>query len=222
MFRSGSPAGMPGALLLRVARLVFDESVLASVVQPTIADFQVELRDAGTSRWRRLLARWRGYRAFWTLVVLAPVAFWNWPPESRGTPAFPEVTERIAATLIVVTVLFAIGYAAGVWALVLAMTGHAVIAVAVHYWQGRHPSHVAVPYRAQRPEINISAIRIGGDFAGVLYVVGSIMSGMIGLPMTRWFVLGVLTAGLALAWGLFRWRASHPAVLHPTNSIVCR
>jgi hypothetical protein len=70
---------LPGMLLLRIARLLFDESVRSRVVHPTIADLQAEVREAGTSRRRRLLARWRGYRAFWALVVVAPIAFWSWP-----------------------------------------------------------------------------------------------------------------------------------------------
>jgi hypothetical protein len=69
----------PGTWLLGLARLLFDESVRSRVVHPTIADLQQEVHAAGASRRRRLLARWRGYRAFWALVVVAPVAFRNWP-----------------------------------------------------------------------------------------------------------------------------------------------
>jgi hypothetical protein len=56
---------LPGTLLLAIARLLFDDSVLSRVVYPTIADLQEEVREAGTDPRRRLLARWRGYRAFW-------------------------------------------------------------------------------------------------------------------------------------------------------------
>ena len=66
---------MPGAWLLILARVVFDEAVLTDVVQQTIADMRSEWMDAGSHAGRRLRARWLGYIAFWSLVVMAPVVF---------------------------------------------------------------------------------------------------------------------------------------------------
>jgi hypothetical protein len=67
--RVGEAVRPAGTLLVKIARLLFDESVLTRVVYPTISDLQEEVREAGTDpRWR-LLARWRGYRAFWGVVV---------------------------------------------------------------------------------------------------------------------------------------------------------
>ena len=95
-----------GTLLLAIARLLFDESVLSRAVYPTIADLQEEVREAGADRRRRLLARWRGYRAFWILVLAAPIACWSWPmtPQSDRR-ALRSVSGLIAAALVLLTVL---------------------------------------------------------------------------------------------------------------------
>ena len=70
---------LPGTWLLFIAGIVFNESVLRSVAHQTIADFRDEWLRAGSDRARRLLARYRGYVAFWSLVLLSPIAFRNWP-----------------------------------------------------------------------------------------------------------------------------------------------
>ena len=69
----------PIATLLKIARVLFSEEQLSAVVEPTISDLQREVADAGTSRIRRVRARWRGYRAFWTLTFVVPI------PRHRAT-----------------------------------------------------------------------------------------------------------------------------------------
>jgi hypothetical protein len=63
---------LPGTTLLTIARPVFDQHHLATIVEPTIADLQQEIAAAGARRGARLRARWRGYRAFWTILLLSP------------------------------------------------------------------------------------------------------------------------------------------------------
>jgi len=77
---------LPGAWLEAIARAVFDEPALSHAALPTIADFQQEWSDAGGDRRRRWLARWRGYVAFWSLVLMAPIVFRAATAPSR-TPA---------------------------------------------------------------------------------------------------------------------------------------
>ena len=64
MTRPTSGPRPPGTILLRIARLLFSEPVLSSVVQPTISDLQREVAEAGSKGRQRLRARWRGYGAF--------------------------------------------------------------------------------------------------------------------------------------------------------------
>ena len=86
---TGSTSGgrIPGTLLLKLARVMFNEHVLTTVVQPTISDLQREIAAAGPSRVRRLRARWRGYRAFWAVMLVAPFASWSWPARTRRSPS---------------------------------------------------------------------------------------------------------------------------------------
>src|SRR3954452_3136444 len=75
---------MPGTTLLKIARLLFNEQLLSTAVQPTIADLQREIADAGSNGVQRLRAQWRGYRAFWTLTLVAPFASWASPAADAG------------------------------------------------------------------------------------------------------------------------------------------
>ncbi len=63
-----------GTMLLRIARVLFNDHVLQTAVLPTIADLQREVEEAGADRATRLRALWRGYVAFWTLALVAPLA----------------------------------------------------------------------------------------------------------------------------------------------------
>jgi hypothetical protein len=209
-------------VLLRIARLVFDEAVLSSVVHPTIADLQEELRAAGSSRRRRLTARWRGYRAFWTLVLLAPVAFDGGAVRPRGTAPLLDMVGRAAVSTVVALVVITLWLEAGILILASATAGYMLTALVVHTWHSRRPVRVAVPHEAQRPEINLAAIPVRADMGGVLFALSNILIVVIGVPMARWFIVSALIAGLALAWGLIRWHASESPVRHPVNSLVWR
>jgi hypothetical protein len=90
---------VPGRWLLAIARVVFDDSVLATVVQQTIADLQVEWL-AGASTAERLRARWRGYLAFWSIVALSPAIFSGWPGQRMNRRAFWQVTGFVIAATI--------------------------------------------------------------------------------------------------------------------------
>jgi hypothetical protein len=214
---------VPGAWLLTLGRLVFDQSVMDTVVRPTIADLQRELRDAGSSRSRRAIVRWRGYRAFWTLALIAPFAFWGAPLPGRAPIAFPDLAARIAVTVILLTLATAGGSALGIWTIVVAAGGSA-FAIVIHSWYSRHPLSVAIPESARdrRPEINMSSIPVGANAGGLLFVCGSTIAVLAGLPMARWFLILALVLGVLFAWALLAWHASHPLRGLPRNRIVLR
>jgi hypothetical protein len=107
---------LPGAWLLAIARLIFDDAVLADVVQPTIADLQREWIDAGSNTRARMLAVCRGYLAFWSLMAISPVAFRNW----RGRQKKGRPLARVAAvTAAVMLLLFARRTNMDIWLLQL-------------------------------------------------------------------------------------------------------
>jgi hypothetical protein len=103
---------VPGAWLLAIARFVFDEAVLKDVVHQTIGDLRSEWLDAGPRVFARWRARWLGYIAFWSLVVMAPVIF-----RRPGRSAFWQIQGRFDMRLVsgirLATILFIVGLVAG-------------------------------------------------------------------------------------------------------------
>ncbi len=52
---------------------------------------------------------------------------------------------------------------------------------------------------APHPGINISKIPVGGGIAGMLAAMSIIIIGLIGVPLTRWFLGGSLVVGAIIA-----------------------
>src|SRR4051812_40617889 len=175
MTRSASRPRVPGTMLLKIARLLFNEHVLSAIVQPTIADLQREIAAAGPNGLERLRARWRGYCAFWTLTVVAPFASWASPAADAGAVAFPDAIARVAAGSIAVALLAVAGPALGAWIAVVMAVG-ALFAILIHAWYDRHPSDIPAPAEPQRrsPQINFSSTEVAGNVGGLIFVVGSV------------------------------------------------
>ena len=80
-------------------------------------------------------------------------------------------------------------------------------AVLIRHWHTRHPS--ALPYapRTRVPEINLSRIPVGGDAAGLMFAVGSVVVVIVGVPDMAWYFVTSLLCAALLAWALVSWRA---------------
>jgi hypothetical protein len=214
----------PGRLLLAIARAVVDEPTLATVIEPALADFQQELREAGDSRRRRLRARWHGYRALAVLLVIAPLVFARAPVSGHRVISLPE---RISGTGLALLLLV---LAASTWPVfggftVAAVAAGGCLAFAMRTWYNQHPGapdRLDAPARTRTPEINLSSIPVGGDVAGLIFAVGSVSIVMLGLPQLRWFFLAAVAGGLLIAGVLAVWHTGHPASSTPRNSIASR
>ncbi len=263
----------PGERLVTLATFLFDEPTRSTFVIPALADYQQELGEAGTSRFRRLTAHVRGYAAFARLLVAAPfivpsapmggpvttfvtgryggnmllvlalalfaairplfgwfaiavvalgvglailLRLWNTRhPNARGGAADPLLT------LLIVTLFAAIWSMFG-WFVLAAVGGGVIMAIVLRRWNTRHPSQLAPSSRTPGAEINLSSIPVAGDIGGLLFVIGAIVTVLLGLPDIRWFVLGSVVVGAVLAAGLFAWRSFQAAGLAPANSILRR
>lgn len=219
---SGRPR-VPGTTLLTIARLLFDEPLISTVVQPTIADLQREIAAASPHRFKRLRAQWRGYCAFWTVMLVAPLAFPSSPADEAGAMAFPDAVARLAVGSIVVALIAIAGPLLGVWVAAVTAAG-ALFAILMHAWYVRHPSDIPVPTEpAQRtPQINFSSTEVAGNIGGLIFAVGSVFIVAVGLPSVLWFLSVATVAGCLLAWALVAWHASHPRRGLPENLIVLR
>jgi hypothetical protein len=211
-----------GTLLLRIARLVFVEPALSSVVYPAIADFEHELRGAGANRARRLAVRARAGWAF-TKLLLVLIAS---PPAPLHPSAVVPPPERSggAALLLLVTALFASTWPVFGWFTALAAAGGTLFAISMRWWNDRHPAITVdvEPGTRTRPEINLSRIPVGGNAGGLIFAIGSVVIVIVGLPGLRWFLIAALLGGACTAAALFAWRRAHPAALQPRNSIAAR
>jgi hypothetical protein len=217
-FRRGA-----GATLLKISQRLFTAELLSTVVQPTIADLQREMDDAGHSRVERLRARWRGYRAFWAVVLVAPFAASARPRASEDAVARPDAITRVAVASIVLTLLGAAGPALSGWAMITGAAG-TLVAVLIHRWYARHPSRIPAPSARQiwSPQINFSSMEVASNIGGLIFVVGSVFIVVIGVPSVIWFLFAATAAGGVLAWGLIGWHTRHPKYGLPANRIVCR
>lgn len=210
--------GQPGRVLIAVANYVFDEPARSRVALPAVADLQSEVAAAGAHRGRRVVARVRGYVAFWKLVIAAPLILPSSPMGGRLTTLMFGRSGGRALGLLVVALCAAIWPMFG-WFVAAVMFGGGALAMVLHWWHDRHPSVLAPPTplaSLSHPEINLSSIPVAGDIGGLFFVVGSLMIVLVGLPDLRWFALGTVVAGGLLSRALLRWRASH----HDTPSSI--
>jgi hypothetical protein len=223
MTESTNRPHVPGTTLAKIARLLFDEPLLSAAVHPTIADLQREVADAGASRVKRVRAQWRGYCAFWTLVLIAPFASLALPtPDARGV-ALPDAVARLGAGAIVLTLVIVLGPMVGAWVAGVTAAG-ALFAIVIHAWYLRHPSDIPAPVEPPKrlPQINFSSTEVAGNVGGLIFALGSVVIVAVGFPALIWFLFGSTVAACVLAWGLVAWHKSHPKRGLPENRIVLR
>src|SRR5262245_63359421 len=150
-------------------------------------------------------------------VVLAiGLRLWNTRhPGARGGAADPLLSLLAVALFAAIWSMFG-------WFVLAAVGGGVIMAIALRRWNTRHPSQLAPASRRPDAEINLSSIPVAGDIGGLLFVIGAIVTVLLGLPDIRWFVLGSVVVGAVLAAGLFAWRSFQSAGLAPANSILRR
>ena len=215
---------LPGTTLLKIARWLLNERVISAIVRPTISDLQREVADAGSSRVERLRARWRGYRAFWRVMLVAPFASWPSPAGDAGAVAFPDAIARLAFGSIVLALVAVAGPLVGASIAVL-VAAAALFAIVIHRWYQQHPSELPDPPEPQKtatPQINFSSTEVGGNVGGLIFAVGTVLIVAVALPSTIWFILTAAVAACFLAWGLAAWHTSHPDNGRPDNQIMLR
>jgi len=59
------------------------------------------------------------------------------------------------------------------------------------------------------PEINMSAIRVGGNLGGLVFAAGAVAILLIGVPGLRWFIGLSLGLAAVLAVAVIAWRRTH-------------
>ena len=106
----------------------------------------------------------------------------------------------------------------GRFSIVAAAAGIAT-SIWLRWWNLRHP---ATPERGadrRPPMLNISAVYIGADAAGLAYVVGCTVIFVMALPALRWFVLASSILAVLFALAVIGWHRTHPVWSEPTASL---
>lgn len=75
---------------------------MTRVVDPTLADLEHEVREAGDDAAARRSARLRGYVAFWKLAILSPFVFADWP----GRRQFAQSLTHVGAIVVLLVLTF--------------------------------------------------------------------------------------------------------------------
>ena len=207
---------VPGRLLMRVASFCFDEPALTKIIQPAIADFQREVLGAGADGFA---VRMRGYVALAKVVSLALLM----PGAGAGAPLTSLLLGRGGGSLALLAALLF----AAMWPLFGVFVSGAIaaglaLAIVLRAWNNQHPTAVARTRQiyGKDPEINLSAIPVGGNIGGFFFVLASSLTVLLGLPELRGFVVGTVVGGAALAFGLFAWHRAH--MTSPVRRIIVR
>jgi hypothetical protein len=162
---------------------------------------------------------WFGWFAVAVIAfgVVVAISLRMWHTRHPGSPGGADPL----LSLLVVALFAAIWSMFG-WFVLAAVAGGVIMAVVLRRWNTRHPSQFAPAARTPGAEINLSSIPVAGDIGGLLFVIGAIITVLLGLPDIRWFVLASVVVGAVLAGGLFLWRSTRSSALVPMNSILRR
>ena len=75
----------------------------------------------------------------------------------------------------------------------------------------------------RHPGITIHRMAVGGGIMGALFAIGTVLIFVIGLPVSRWFLLGSVLLGTGAAAVLYFWHKNNPVELadlhHPPPSV---
>jgi hypothetical protein len=134
------------------------------------------------------------------------------------TPAEPRVS-RDGLALLLLSALLSVATAPffGRFALI-ALVGGTATCLLLTWWNGRHPA-IPMRDRGRIPMIDIAAIHVGGDAAGLVFVAGTVVIFAMSLPPLRWFVLASAVLASILALAIIGWRRSHSIWSVPAESV---
>ena len=75
----------------------------------------------------------------------------------------------------------------------------------------------------RHPGITIHRMAVGGGIMGALFAIGTVLIFVIGLPVSRWFLLASVLVGTGVAAVLYFWHKNNPVELadlhHPPPSV---
>ncbi len=71
----------------------------------------------------------------------------------------------------------------------------------------------------QNSMYDTSHVRVGGDIAGALAVLGTLGVVLLGVPPLKWVMAAAMVCGAFYAFGLGLWHQRHPGPRRPPNTL---
>jgi hypothetical protein len=127
------------------------------------------------------------------------------------THAFePQTPSRDASALLALTIVLILTTWSffGRFSMVAAAAGIAT-GVWLRWWNTHHPATPATTPGRRPQMLNIAAIHIGGDAAGLAFAVGCVAIFVMGLPPLRWFVAASALLAVLFALAVIGWHRTH-------------
>lgn len=195
---------------------------ISAVFAAARADFEEELAQAGASRIHRAGVRARWCWAFFVLAIVSALTLPKAGPDCRLFRVVPDRSGSVFMALLAGALYAATWEFFGLFMTAAVVSGTA-LAAALRAWNSRHPQGLATPEwnRSTTPEINLSAIHVGGDIAGLIFAAGSVAIVIVGLWTMWWYFLAAALGSVLVACSLIAMR--HDQRLTRTgNSIAPR
>jgi hypothetical protein len=108
--------------------------------------------------------------------------------------------------------------------LIAAIVSGTLLSVLMRSWYDHHPARLSTRHLplAPRPQLNISAVHVGGDVGGLIFTVGAVVTIVFSVPTLRVFLLASVACSALIAAALVGWRRTHPVWTIRRNSLAWR
>jgi hypothetical protein len=207
----------PGTLFVKLARLIFAEEIVTTVVSAAVADFRHELEHAAVSCSSQFTVRLRWYWALVSLVIAVPMSTPT-SPVSGHAHSVSALNGGWLLTLLVAALYIGTWRFFGSFAIAAACVGVAV-AIVMRTWHNQHPSESVEPqWDAASPpvHINLSMIRVPGDGPGLVFAASTVLIVVLAFPELWWFFVCAALGSVLVAFGRFNRRSG--GLLNSINS----
>ena len=120
-------------------------------------------------------------------------------PDTRSPAARLARHDSVFVLVLALTLVLATSTFFGPFALAALFLG-LLLAVVLHRWSGHPGGIVDTSDNIRLVPINFSAVHVGGDAGGLIFVLGSLAILALGLPGLRWFLIASVVVAAAVAY----------------------
>jgi hypothetical protein len=120
-------------------------------------------------------------------------------PDTRSPAARLARHDSVFVLVLALTLVLATSTFFGPFSLPAIVLG-LLLSVALHRWSGDPAGAVDTSDDVRLVPINFSAVHVGGDAGGLIFVLGSLAILALGLPTLRWFLIASVLVAAVVAY----------------------